>query len=82
MDRRRSYAEPGFARRERYEACESDCEEGGGVTGEPWVPPCRIPSSSIRVKNAFANGELSVRSRTSSQWICSRRVRATSSTEP
>ena len=38
------------------------------------------PSSSTSVKNAFAYGDSLVRSRTSSQSICSRTVRAISST--
>jgi len=38
------------------------------------------PSSSTSVKNAFANGDASVRARTVSQSICSRSARAASST--
>ena len=39
-----------------------------------------MSSSATSVKNAFANGECPVRARTSSQSICSRSDRATSST--
>src|SRR3954454_23764571 len=39
-----------------------------------------IPSASTSVKNAFANGEASVRARTFSQSICSRSARAHSRT--
>ena len=59
-----------------------------GKAGEDADPPqpalprsaSTIPSASTSVKNAFANGDASVRCRTTVQSICSRSARAHSST--